>query len=66
LREEEALNFTFFLLFFAMRHVCLGRFIKSDLLDEALPLMLMVAKSSLSDSELSSLEFYSLPILACP
>jgi hypothetical protein len=35
-----------------MRHVCLGRFGKSDLLDEALPLIAMVAKSSLSDSEL--------------
>jgi hypothetical protein len=29
------------------------------LLDEALPLMAMVAKSSLSDSKLSSLEFHS-------
>jgi hypothetical protein len=37
----------------------LGRFGKSDLLDEALPLMVMVAKSSLFNSELSSLEFHS-------
>jgi hypothetical protein len=33
----------------AMRHVCLGRFGKSDLLDEDLPSMAMVDKSSLSD-----------------
>jgi hypothetical protein len=39
--------------------VCLGRFGKSDLLDEALPLMAMVATSSLSDFELPSLEFHS-------
>jgi AAA15 family ATPase/GTPase len=32
---------------------------KSDLLDEALSLMAMVVKSSLSDLELSSLEFHS-------
>jgi hypothetical protein len=37
----------------------MGRLGKSDLLDEHLPLMAMVAKSSLSDSELSSLEFHS-------
>jgi hypothetical protein len=60
LGEEEDYNFTFFLLSFVMRHVCLGRFEKSDLLDEALPLMALVAKSSLSDSEFSSLEFHSL------
>jgi hypothetical protein len=59
LGEEEALLFTFFLLSFAMSHVCLERFGKSDLLDEALPLMAMIAKLSLSDSELSSLEFHS-------
>jgi hypothetical protein len=44
-----------------MRHVCFESLGKSDLLDEALPLMAMVAKSSLSDSELSSLEFHSWP-----
>jgi hypothetical protein len=37
----------------------LGRFEKSDLLDEALPLMAMVATSLFSDSELLSLEFLS-------
>jgi hypothetical protein len=47
------LIFTFFLLSFAMRHVCFERFGKSDLLDEALPLMAMVVKSSLYDLELS-------------
>jgi hypothetical protein len=56
--EQEKADFTFFLLSFAIRHVCLGRFGKSDLLDEALPLMVMVATSSLSDSKLSSLEFH--------
>jgi hypothetical protein len=59
LEEEEAFDFTFFFLSFAMRHVCLGRFGKSDLLDEALPLMAMVAKSSVSNSKLSSLDFHS-------
>jgi hypothetical protein len=59
LGEEEALDFTFFLPSFSMRQVCLGRLEKSDLLDEALPLMATVAKVSLSDSKLSSLEFYS-------
>jgi hypothetical protein len=59
LGEEEAFDFMFFLLSFAMRQVCLGRFRKSDLLDEVLPLIAMVAKSSLYDSELSSLEFHS-------
>jgi hypothetical protein len=44
-----------------MRHVCFESLGKSDLLDEALPLMAMVAKSSLFDSKLSSLEFYSGP-----
>jgi hypothetical protein len=58
LEQEKAFDFTFFLLSFAIRHVCLGRFGKSDLLDEALPLMVMVATSSLSDKELSSLEFH--------
>jgi hypothetical protein len=61
LREEGALIFTLFLSFFAMRHVYLGRLRKSDLLDEDLPLMAMVVKLSLSDSELSSLEFHSWP-----
>jgi hypothetical protein len=42
-----------------MRHVCFERFENNDLLDEALPFMAMVVKSSLSDSELSSLEFHS-------
>jgi hypothetical protein len=42
-----------------MRHVCLERLGKSDLLDKDLPMMAMVAKSSLFDSELSSLEFHS-------
>jgi hypothetical protein len=59
LEEEEAFDFTFFFLSFAMRHVCLGRFGKSDLLDEAFPLITMVATSSLFGSELSSLEFHS-------
>jgi hypothetical protein len=59
LREEEALDFTFFLPSFAMRHVRFENLGKRDLLDEALPLMAMVAKSSLSDSELSTLEFHS-------
>jgi hypothetical protein len=59
LGEEGAFVFTFFLPSFTMRHVCLKRFGKSDLLDEALPLMAMVAKLSLSDSELSPLEFHS-------
>jgi hypothetical protein len=59
LGEEEAFDFTFFFLSFAIRHVCLGRIGKSDLLDEVLPLMVMVATSSLFDSELSSLEFHS-------
>jgi hypothetical protein len=59
LREEEALDFTFFLPFFAMRHACFESLGKRDLLDEALPLMAMVARSSLSNLELSSLEFYS-------
>jgi hypothetical protein len=48
-----------FFLSFAMKHVCLERFKKSDLLDEALSLMAMVATSSLSNLELSSLEFHS-------
>jgi hypothetical protein len=59
LREEEVLDFTFFLPSFAMRHVCFESLGKSDLLDEALPLMAMVAKSLLSDSEFLSLEFHS-------
>jgi hypothetical protein len=59
LREKEVLDFTFFLPFFAMRHVYFESLGKSDLLDQALPLMAMVAKSSFSDSELSSLEFHS-------
>jgi hypothetical protein len=42
-----------------MRHMCFESLGKRDLLDETLPLMAMVDKSSLSDSELSSLEFYS-------
>jgi hypothetical protein len=44
-----------------MRHVCFESLGKSDLLDEALPLMVMVATSSLNNSELSSLEFHSCP-----
>jgi hypothetical protein len=59
LGEEGALDFTFFLHYFSMRHVCFKRFGKTDLLDEAFSLMAIVAKSSLSDSELSSLEFHS-------
>jgi hypothetical protein len=59
LREEGALVFTFFLHSFVMRQVSLERLGKSDLLDEALSLMAMVAKPSLSNSELSSFEFYS-------
>jgi hypothetical protein len=42
-----------------MRHVCFESLRKSDLLDEVFPLVAMVATSSLSDLELSSLEFYS-------
>jgi hypothetical protein len=61
LREEEVLDFTFFLPYFAMRHVYFERLVKSDLLGEALPLMAMVATSSLSNLELLSLEFHSYP-----
>jgi hypothetical protein len=50
-----------FLPFFVMRHVCFDSMRKSDLLNEALPLMTMVAKSSLFNLELSSLEFHSCP-----
>jgi hypothetical protein len=46
---------------FAMRHVCFESLGKSDLLNESLPLMAMVVKSSLFDSEFPSLEFYSWP-----
>jgi hypothetical protein len=53
------LDFTFVLHYFAMRHVCFKRFGKTDLLDEVFSLMAIVAKSSLSDLELSSLEFHS-------
>jgi hypothetical protein len=56
------LDFTFFLPSFAMSHVCFESLGKSDLLDEAFPLMAMVAKSSFSDSKSSSLEFHSWPI----
>jgi hypothetical protein len=42
-----------------MRHVCFKSLEKSDLLDKALPLIAKVAKSSLSNSELSSLDFHS-------
>jgi hypothetical protein len=49
-----------------MRHVFLERLEKSDLLDEDSPLMAMVAKPSLFDSELSSLKFHSWPTGACP
>jgi hypothetical protein len=42
-----------------MRHVCFKSFGKSDLLDEFLFLMAMVAKSSLFKLELSSFEFHS-------
>jgi hypothetical protein len=59
LEEEDALVFTFFLSFFAIRHVCLEKLGKSDLLIYDLPLMTLVAKSPLSDLELSSLEFQS-------
>jgi hypothetical protein len=38
-----------------MRHVCFESLEKRDLLDKAFPLMAIVAKSSLFDSELSSL-----------
>jgi hypothetical protein len=48
-----------FLPSFAIRQVCFERLVKSDLLEEESPLMAMVAKSPLSDSELSSLEFHS-------
>jgi hypothetical protein len=41
-----------------MRHVCFESLEKSDMIDEVLLLMAMVATSSLSDSKLSSLEFY--------
>jgi hypothetical protein len=50
LGEVKAFDFTFFLLSFAIRHACFESLGKSDLLDEALPLMAMVAKSSLFDS----------------
>jgi hypothetical protein len=59
--EEEALDFTLFLPSFAMRHVYFESLRKSDLLDEVLPLIVMVATLSLFDLELSSLEFYSWP-----
>jgi hypothetical protein len=49
------MDFTFFLPFFVMRHVCFESLEKTDLLDEALPLMAMVAKSSLSNLDLSSI-----------
>jgi hypothetical protein len=45
-----------------MRHVRFESLGKSDLLDEVLPMIAMVATSSISDSELSSLEFHSWPI----
>jgi hypothetical protein len=41
-----------------MRQVYFERLGKCELLDENLPMMAMVAMSSLSDSELSSLEFH--------
>jgi hypothetical protein len=59
--KEEVLNFTFFLPSFDMRQVCFESLGKSDLLDEVLPLIAMVATSLLFDSELSSLEFHSWP-----
>jgi hypothetical protein len=62
LGEDEPLIFTYFLLSFSMRPVCLERLGKSDLLDEDSPLMTIVAKSSFSDSELSSLESHSCSI----
>jgi hypothetical protein len=52
LGEEEVLDFTFFLPSIAMRHVCFESLRKSDLLDEALPLMAIVFMPSLSDSKL--------------
>jgi hypothetical protein len=58
LREKEVLDFIFFLPSFAMSHICFESLGKSDLLDEALSLIAMIAKSSLFDSELSSLEFH--------
>jgi hypothetical protein len=61
----EDLNFTF-LLSFAIRQVYfpLLRFGKSDLLEEEEPLIATVATSTLSESELSSLESHSLPMCA--
>jgi hypothetical protein len=59
LGEEEALDFTFFLPSFAMRHVFFESLGKGDLLDEVLPLIATVATSSLSDLEFLSLEFHS-------
>jgi hypothetical protein len=56
------LVFTLFLFLFVMRHVCLERFRKNGLFEEDSPLMTMVAKLSLSDLELSSLESHSCPI----
>jgi hypothetical protein len=44
-----------------MSYVCFENLEKSDLLDEVLPLIAMVVTSSLSDSELLSLEFHSWP-----
>jgi hypothetical protein len=64
LGRGRGIGFYPFLPSFAMRHVCFESLGKSNLLDEVLPLMAMVATSSLSDSELSSLEFYYWPIWA--
>jgi hypothetical protein len=64
LEEEGVCVFTFLLLSLTMRHVCLERLGKSELLGEDLPLTTMVVKSSLSDSELSSFNSHSCPIWA--
>jgi hypothetical protein len=55
-----SIGFYIFLPSFAIRHVCFESLGKSDLIDEVLPLTAMIVTSSLSDSELSSLEFHSL------
>jgi hypothetical protein len=64
LGKGGGIGFYLFLHSFGMRHLCFESLGKSDLLDGVLPLIAMVATSSLSDSELSSFEFYSWPTWA--
>jgi hypothetical protein len=63
LGRERGIGFYLFSSF-AMRHVCFESLGKSDLLDEVLPLIAMVTISSLSDPEISSLEFHFWPTCA--